>query len=189
MVWLGTWASGAFIIASTAWMQHPVGYTVANGRLNISDWVAVMTNSWILPQYLHTMSGAVVTRAFIMAGLGAYYLLAKRDIDYGRMFVTLGVMVGLIASAFQLYPSGDLEGIQVTQYQPTKLAAMEGLFQTESGAGIVLIGQPDTAKGTIDNPIIVPKALSFLTFRRWTAVVRGLDTFPADQRPDQIEML
>jgi cytochrome bd ubiquinol oxidase subunit I len=189
MVWLGTWASGAFIIASNAWMQHPVGYTVANGRLNISDWVAVMTNSWILPQYLHTMSGAVVTGAFMMAGLGAYYLLAKRDIDYGRMFVTLGVMVGLIASAFQLYPSGDLEGIQVTQYQPTKLAAMEGLFQTESGAGIVLIGQPDAAKGTIDNPIIVPKALSFLTFRRWTAVVRGLDTFPADQRPDQIEML
>lgn len=125
----------------------------------------------------------------MMAGLGAYYLLARRDIDYGRMFVTLGVIVGLIASVFQLYPSGDLEGTQVTKYQPTKLAAMEGLFQTESGAGIVILGQPDVPKGTFDNPIIVPNVLSFLTYRRWTAVVRGLNTFPADQRPDSIEML
>ena len=189
LVWFGTWLSGAFIIASNAWMQHPVGYTMANGRLNISNWWAVMTNSWILPQYLHTMSGAVVTGAFMMTGLGAYYLLARRDIDFGRMFVTLGVIVGLLASLFQLYPSGDMEGLQVTQYQPTKLAAMEGLFQTEAGAGIIILGQPDVPKGTIDNPIIVPNVLSFLTYRRWTAVVRGLNTFPSDQRPDTIEML
>src|SRR5579859_177266 len=189
MVWIGTWASGAFIIASNAWMQHPVGFTAVNGRLNISDWVAVMTNSWILPQYLHTMSAAVVTGAFMMTGLGAYYLLARRDIDYGRMFVTLGVIVGLLSSVFQLYPSGDMEGLQVTTYQPSKLAAMEGLFQTENGAGIVIIGQPNTTTGTIDNPIIVPNALSFLTYRRWTATVRGLNTFPADQRPDAIEMI
>jgi len=189
MVWIGTWASGAFIIASNAWMQHPVGYTAAGGRLNISDWVAVMTNPWSVPQYLHTMSGAVVTAAFMMSGLGAYYLLARRDIEYGRMFVTLGVIAGLIASTFQLYPSGDMEGLQVTRYQPTKLAAMEGLFQTESGAGIIIIGQPDTAKGTIDNPIIVPRALSFLTYRRWGASVRGLNTFPADQHSDSVEMV
>ncbi len=188
LVWLGTWASGAFIIASNAWMQHPVGYTLSNGRLNISNWVAVMTNSWIWPQYMHTMSGAVITGAFMMTGLGAYYLLAKRDIDYGHMFVTLGVITGLLASAFQLYPSGDMEGLQVTTYQPTKLAAMEGLFQTQSGAGIVIIGQPNTTTGTIDNPIIVPDVLSFLTYRRWTAVVKGLDAFPADQRPDTVDM-
>ena len=189
LVWLGTWISGGFIIASNAWMQHPVGYTLANGRLNISDWWAVMTNSWILPQYLHAMSGAVVTGAFMMTGLGAYYLLSRRDIDYGRMFVTLGVIVGLISGIFQLYPSGDMEGVQVTHYQPTKLAAIEGLFQTESGAGIVIIGQPNTTKGTIDNPIVVPNALSFLTYQRWEATVRGLDTFPPNQRPDSIEML
>src|SRR5579863_472359 len=189
LVWLGTWASGAFIIASNAWMQHPVGYTLANGRLNISDWWAVMTNSWILPQYLHAMSGAVVTGAFMMTGLGAYYLLARRDIDYGRMFVTVGIIVGLISSLFQIFPSGDMEGSQVTKYQPTKLAAMEGLFQTEKGAGIVILGQPDVPKGAIDNPIIVPDVLSFLTYRRWTAVLQGLNTFPVNQRPDAVEML
>ena len=189
MVWIGTWASGSFIIASNAWMQHPVGYTFSNGRLNISDWVAVMTNSWILPEYLHAMGGAVVTGAFMMTGLGAFYLLSKRDLDYGRMFVTIGVIVGLIASLLQMYPSGDMEGHQVTDNQPSKLAAMEGLFQTENGAGIVIIGQPDSIHGTIDNPIIIPNVLSVLTYRRWTATVRGLNTFPADQRPDAIEMV
>jgi cytochrome d ubiquinol oxidase subunit I len=189
MVWLGTWASGAFIIASNAWMQHPVGYSMTNGRLNISNWWAVMTNSWILPDYIHAMSGAVVTGAFMMTGLGAYYLLARRDIDFGRMFVTLGVIVGLISSGFQLFPSGDMEGSQVAKYQPTKLAGMEGLFQTQAGAGIVILGQPNVPKGTLDNPIIVPNVLSFLTYRRWTAVVRGLDSFSPNQRPDQIEML
>ncbi len=190
MVLVGTWASGAFIIASNAWMQNPVGYTITSGgRLQLSNYWAVLFNSWIGPQYMHTMSGAVITASFVMAGLGAYYLLVKQHIDYARIFVTLGVIVGLIASIFQLFPSGDLEGQQVTIHQPTKLAAMEGLFQTEKGAGIVIIGQPNTDRGTLDNPIIIPNVLSFLTYRRWTAVVKGLNDFPADQRPDNVALL
>ncbi len=190
MVWLGTWASGAFIIASNAWMQHPVGYTTAaNGRLHLNNYWAVLFNSWFFPQYLHTMSGAVVTGSFVMTGLGAYYLLSNRFTEYARTFVTIGVIVGLIASIIQLYPSGDLEGSQVAINQPVKLAAMEGLFQTESGAGIVILGQPDTSRSQLDNPLIVPNVLSFLTYRRWTATVKGINSFPADQHPDSIELL
>ena len=189
MVWLGTWLSGSFIIISNAWMQHPVGYTLVNGRLHLANYWSVLFNPWIIAQYMHTMSGAVITTSFFMAGLGAFYLLSKQHSDYGRIFVTLGVTVGLIASIIQLYPSGDLEGQQVTNYQPTKLAAMEGLFHTESGAGIVIIGQPDTATGRLDNPIIVPNVLSFLTYRRWTAQVKGLDAFPPSQRPDTVDLL
>ncbi len=186
----GEQASGAFIIASNAWMQHPVGYTMAaNGRLHISDYGAVLFNPWILAQYLHTMSGAVITGSFVMAGLGAYYLLTNKHIDYARLFVTLGVIVGLLASCFQLFPSGDMEGLQITAHQPVKLAAMEGLFETEKGAGIVIIGQPDTATGRLDNPIIIPNGLSFLTYRRWTAEVKGLNAFPRNQWPDAIELL
>lgn len=190
MVWLGTWASAGFIIASNAWMQHPVGYTVtAGGGLHLSNYWAVLFNFWIIPQFLHTISASVVTASFVMAGLGAYYLLSRRNIEYGRLFVTLGVIVGLIASIIQLYPSGDLEGSQVARYQPVKLAAMEGLFHTELGAGIVIIGQPDPVHGTIDNAIIVPNVLSFLTYRRWTAKVIGLDAFPQNRWPDNIELL
>jgi cytochrome d ubiquinol oxidase subunit I len=105
------------------------------------------------------------------------------------VFIRVGVIAGLIASAFQIYPSGDLEGRQVALNQPIKLAAMEGLFQTENGAGIVILGQPNTTKGTLDNPIIVPNVLSLLTYRRWSAQVKGLLAFPADQRPDAVALL
>ena len=190
MVWIGTWASGGFIIASNAWMQHPVGYTTApGGRLHLSNYWAVLFNSWILPQYFHTMSGAVLTGAFGMAGLGAYYLLARQHEDYGRLFVTIGVIAGFIASVIQLWPTGDMEGSQVAANQPTKLAAMEGLFRTQAGAGIVILGQPDPTTGKLDNPLIVPNVLSFLTYRRWTAVVKGLLDFPANTRPDSITLL
>src|SRR6266700_8119080 len=138
---------------------------------------------------MHIMSGAVITGSFVMTGVGAYYLLAKRNSEYGRIFVTLGIIVGLIASIIQLYPSGDMEGRQVTALQPVKLAAMEGLFHTEQGAGIVIIGQPNVDNQTLDNPFIVPRVLSFLTYQHWSAEVKGLDAFPRDQWPDSISML
>ncbi len=190
MVWLGTWASGGFIIASNAWMQHPVGYTtLPNGTLALANYGAVLFNSWIVPQYLHTMSGATLTGAFVVAGLGAYYLLARQHLEYGRLFVTVGVLVGVVASLFQVFPSGDLEGQQVTAQQPVKLAAMEGLFQTQRGADIVILGQPDMARQQLDNPLVVPRVLSFLTYRQWTAEVKGLRAFPRNQWPDSVPLL
>lgn len=190
MVWLGTWASGFFIIASNAWMQHPVGYTLlTGGGLDISNYWEVLFNGWIAPQYFHTMGGAVITGSFVMAGLGAYYLLLRQHQEYARLFVTLGVVVGLVASGLQVFPTGDAEGRQVTALQPTKLAAMEGLFQTQKGASIVILGQPDPATQTIDNAISIPQVLGILTYRRWNADVRGLDAFPRDQWPDAIALL
>jgi cytochrome d ubiquinol oxidase subunit I len=189
MLWVGTWASGGFIIASNAWMQHPVGYTIINGHLEITNYWEVLFNSWIIPQYLHTMSAAVITGSFAMTGVGAYYLLMRRHLDYARIFVTLGIITGFIASAVQIFPSGDLEGRQVAMNQPGKMASMEALFHTEQGAGIVILGQPNPATQTIDNPIIVPNILSFLTYRRWNAKVIGLDQIPADDRPDSIELV
>lgn len=190
MLWLGTWASGGFIIATNAWMQHPVGYaTLPDGRLDIADYWAVLFNPWILPEYLHAMSGAVTTGAFAMAGLGAYYLLAGQQADFGRQFVRLGVVVGVVAAAFQLFPSGDMEGQQVTNLQPIKLAAMEGLFRTEQGAGIVILGQPDMVKLRLDNPLVIPRVLSFLTYRAWSAEVKGLDAFARASWPDSVPLL
>lgn len=190
MVWLGTWASGYFILATNAWMQHPVGYkTVLGGGIDIENYWAILFNSWVFPQYMHNQGGATVTGAFVMAGVGAYYLLARQNVHYGRMFVKVGVVAGVIASIWMLFPSGDLEGRQVTEKQPEKLAAMEGLFKTEQGAGIVILGQPDVAKQTIDNPIIIPKVLSFLTYQAWSAEVKGLDAFPQERWPDNIPLV
>ena len=190
MVFLGTWASGFFIIAANAWLQHPVGYTLREGGgAEIDNYWAILFNSWTGPAYLHTMTGATITGAFTMAALGAFYLLLNKHQEYGRMFLRIGVIVGVIASTFALFISGDLAGSQVARNQPAKLAGMEGLFTTAQGAGITLIGQPDMENRRLDNEITVPRVLSFLTFRRWDAEVVGLDRIPADQQPDNIPLL
>ncbi len=190
LVWVGTWASGFFIIATDAWMQHPVGYAqTPDGTLQITNYWAILLNPWILPQYTHTMSGAAITGAFVMAGLGAYYRLAGEHARTAHLCIRAGSGVGLLPSLLQLWPTGDAEGVQVTEVQPTKLAAMEGLFRTAGPAGIVILGQPNVQAKSIDNAIEVPNALSFLTYRAWTAQVRGLDAFPQDQWPDTIPLL
>jgi len=94
-----------------------------------------------------------------------------------------------LATLAMMFPTGDGQGRMITEFQPVTLAAMEGLFETESGAPIALIGQPDTDSMRLDNPILVPKALSFLTYRRWEAEVKGLKDFPRDQWPDNIPLL
>jgi cytochrome d ubiquinol oxidase subunit I len=124
-----------------------------------------------------------------MAAVGAFYLLTKRDEVYGRTFVRTGVIVGVIAACLQLFPTGDMQGKQIAQNQPPTLAAMEGLFETQQGAPLVILGQPDVQKRRLDNPLQVPKMLSFLTYQRWTANVKGLDSFPQELWPDRIALL
>lgn len=124
-----------------------------------------------------------------MAAVGAFYVLDRRQVEYGRVFLRVGVIAAFIASVFQLFPSGDGHGRMVTDNQPVTLAAMEGEFNTEAGAPVVILGQPNVGERTLDNPLTVPKVLSFLTYRRWQAVVRGLNDFPQDQWPDNISLL
>jgi cytochrome d ubiquinol oxidase subunit I len=190
MVLAGSWLSGYFIIVTDAWMQHPVGFGIGqDGTAHLDSFWALLFNEWAFWQYIHNMGGAVITGSFIMAAAGAFYVLSGRQEEYGRLFLRAGVIFAAVASLFQLWPSGDQHGRLVTEYQPVTLAAMEGLFNSEAGAGIVLIGQPDTDRQKLDNPIHVPYALSFLTYRRWEAVVRGLNDFPRDQWPDNIALL
>lgn len=190
LVFLGSWISGFFIIATNAWMQHPVGYSrSSDGVFSLTGLAALLTNRWLVWQYLHNMSAAVVTGSTAMAALGAFYLLVHQFEEFGRIFVRLGVIAGLVASALMIFPTGDQQGRNVANYQPVTLAAMEGLFGSERGAPLVLIGQPNVEARTLDNPIIVPNMLSFLTHRRWKAEVQGLLDFPEDQWPDNIPLL
>ena len=190
MVFLGTWASAYFILATSAWTQNPVGYkTLPDGGIDIESYRAVLLNPWLFAQFLHNQGGTVVTTAFVMAGLGAYYLLAHQHEAYGRMFVRVGLITAVIASLWMLFPSGHLSSTQVAEKQPVALAAMEGEFETEKAAGIVLIGQPDVENRRIDNPIVVPAALSYLIYQNWNAEVAGLEAFSEEDWPDNIPLL
>ena len=190
MVFLGSWLSGYFIIATDAWMQHPVGYTLGpKGEILLNSFWALLFNPWVGWQYLHNMIGAVITGCFVMAAVGAFYLLSGEHEDYGRTFVRVGVLVGVVATVLMIFPTGDGQGKNLARHQPVTLAAMEGLFRTAEGASMVLIGQPDMERMRLDNPVEIPRMLSFLTYNRWKAEVKGLDAFPRDQWPDNIPLL
>ncbi|MEO8028322.1 MAG: cytochrome ubiquinol oxidase subunit I, partial [Bryobacteraceae bacterium] len=149
----------------------------------------LLLNPWVGWQYLHNMIGAVCTGAFVMTSIGAYYLLNGIHTQYGRTFVRTGVIAGFTASVLMLFPTGDGQGQNIARYQPVTLAAMEGLFETSNGAPMAILGQPDTNRLRLDNPLVIPKVLSFLTYKRWDAEVKGLDTYPRDQWPDSIPLL
>ncbi len=190
LVFLGSWLSGFFIIVTDAWMQHPTGYSIGpKGDVILEGFWAFILNPWGLWQYLHNMIAAVVTGSFVMASIGAFYLLSNKYPEYGRTFVRTGVIAGTIALVLLIFPTGDQQGKMVLAHQPITLAAMEGLFDTTQGAPLAILGQPDMEMMQLDNPLLIPKALSFLTYQRWGAEVKGLRDFPRDAWPDNIPLL
>lgn len=190
MVFLGSWTSGFFIIVTDAWMQHPVAYRVLqSGAMEVTSFWKLLLNPWALLQYAHNESGAVITGAFVMSAVGAFYLLAKRHEEFGRIFLQVGVVMGAIFCALQIFPTGDMHAKYMARHQPVTTAAMEGLFQSQAGAPIVLMGQPNVKDQKIDNPLAVNKVLSFLIYGTPSAVVQGLDAYPQDQWPTNIELV
>lgn len=184
LVAAGALTSGFFITATNAWMQHPVGYAVGpDGTVHLDDFWALLGNPFAWWQYAHVVSGAVLTAAIVMASAGAYYLLAGRHAAFGRLSVALGVLVGAVFALTQLFPTGDLDSRNVLTYQPLKLATMEGLFRTQPGAPLAIIGMPDTTRGRLLDPVVVPDLLSFLTYGDFHATVRGLGDYPRDLWP------
>jgi len=190
MVFLGSWLSGFFIIATDAWMQHPVAYSrLPDGSYQVSSFSGLLFTPWALLQYAHNMSGAVITGAFVMSAVGAFYLLNRRFEEFGGIFLRVGVTAGFICSVLQVFPTGDLHGRYLAKHQPITTAAMEGLFRTEKGAPMVLMGQPDVERQRIDNPLVVNKVLSFLIYGTTEAQVKGLNEFPREDWPTNIPLL
>ena len=189
-LFVGSWVSGYFIICTNSFMQHPVGHAVgADGRLHLVDFFAFLFNPWAVAAYLHTMLGAVVTGSFVVTAVGAFYVLSGRHRDAAGRFLRLGVTTGFLASLLVAFPTGDHQAKLVAKHQPAALAAMEGRFESGPMAEITVIGQPDVAAKKVDNPIAVPGILSFLAHGHFQAEVHGLDEFPQEDWPDNIELL
>ena len=190
MLFLGSWLSAYFILATNAWMQHPVAYQVGtNGRLFVNNLSELLMNPWLFWQFTHNMTAAVVTGSFVMAAVGSFYLLSGQHLVYAKTFLRTGVVAGAVASALIIFPTGHGNARQVFEYQPIKGAAFEGLFKTERGAGLLLVGQPNIETMTIDNPLIIPDALSILVYDELYAEVKGLDAFPRESWPDNLPLL
>jgi cytochrome d ubiquinol oxidase subunit I len=187
---VGSWTSGYFIIVTNAFMQHPVGYQVeANGSLGLTSLNAYLLNPWAWIQFAHNQMAAVVTGSFVVAALGAFYALRGLYPTQARLYLRAGTFTGLIASILVAFPTGDQQAKMVGRHQPVTLAAMEGRFVGGAKAGVAIIGQPNVAARRLDNPIEVPGGLSFLAYGHFGSFVHGLEDYPQDIWPDNIELL
>jgi cytochrome bd ubiquinol oxidase subunit I len=187
---VGSWLSGYFILTTNAFMQHPVGHaTAANGTLVIDNVWTFLFNDWSLIQFVHNQMAAVVTGAFVVTAVGAYYALGGESLPQARMYLRHGTAAGLIASVLVAFPTGDAQAKLVAKYQEPALAAMEGRFDSGPMADITLIGQPNVPQRRLENPIKIPGMLSFLAYGTFHSNVRGLAAFPEDVWPTNIELL
>lgn len=182
MVAIGTWISSFFILAANAWMQHPVGYTVNpdSGRAELTDFVAVLTNSTLMVTFPHTITAAFVTAGALMIGVSAWHLARRQHVEVFRPTLKLAMWVTVIAAA-GVAISGDRMGKVMTDQQPMKMAAAEALYETTKSAGfsIFTIGSLDGSEEIFS--IRIPYLLSFLADDSFTAEVEGINNVQADE--------
>jgi cytochrome d ubiquinol oxidase subunit I len=174
-------AGSLMVISVNAWMNHPGGFTVRNGKVvDVHPLSALFGNSYLWHEVIHMYIAGYIVSGFIVAGCYAFARLRGRWGRYERAALAIPLTVAALAAPVQVLV-GDWAAREVAATQPTKLAALEGLYQTTRGAPEHLLGWYD-GRG-VEYGIEIPHLLSFLSFHRWNATVEGLAAVPPDQRP------
>jgi Cytochrome bd-type quinol oxidase, subunit 1 len=184
LVALASNLSAVWILIANGFMQNPLGFEIRNGRVELADFIAVITNPWAWNEFIHVVTGAFCVAAFFIAGISAWHLLRKQNEEFFAKSMRLAVAVGLIAS-IAVATQGHLHGNLVAKLQPAKLAAMESHWETMKNAPMYLLQIPDEKnEGNLVQAMPVPGLLSFLAFNDPDAEVKGLKDFaPADRPP------
>jgi len=183
LVAIGSNMSAVWILIANAWMQNPVGFTIRDGRAELVDFAQVVFQKFAIVKFIHTVSAAYVLAAFFVMGVSAYHLLKKRHVNLFTRSFRIGLGFGLVFSLL-VFILGDLNGVVVAEKQPTKLAAMESHWETQTRAPIYMIAVPDpeNERNAVEFGKL-PGLLSFLIAHDVNAEVRGLKDFPKDERP------
>ena len=185
MVCLGAHFSAVWIIVANSWMQTPAGYHIVThdgvARAEITDFWQLVFNPSSMERLFHTVCGAWQTGAFLVVSVSAWYLLKRRNMEFARASLKVGLSVALVASLLQAV-SGHVSAQGVAKNQPAKLAAFEGLYQTTSNAPLTLLGWVDEKNEKVFG-LQAPEMLSFLAHNDFHATVTGLDEFKPEDRP------
>ena len=171
--------SALWILIANSFMQEPVGYTLRNGRAEMTSFLAVVTNPHVLYQFPHTFLSGLVTSAFFVMGVSAYHLIRKNYPDVFRRSFHLAVIVGLI-STLGVAGVGHLQGMHLVQTQPMKMAATEAHWNTENPAGLDLYASVDEQDQKNTFEIKIPGMLSFLSYGSFTGEVKGIRELQAE---------
>ena len=187
MVCLGAHFSAIWIIVANSWMQTPAGFHIVgdgmNARAEIIDFWAMVFNPSSVDRFVHSIIGAWLAGAFLVISVAAYYLLKKKHIGFAKSSLKIGLVVALSACVLQLI-SGDHSAQGVAVNQPSKLAAMEGVFRTQKEAPLAIWGVVNTKEQRLDYNISIPKLLSYLSFGDTSAEIKGLDQVPHKDWPN-----
>ncbi len=183
MVAVGATLSAFWIIVANSWMQTPAGFAMANGRAELTSFFDAVFNPSTIQRYTHTVTAALVSGAFFMAGIGAYLLRKNPNDGLARKALQISIPFGLAFSILVAFPTGHEHARQVARTQPVKFAAIEGLYSTKTGAPLVMFALPFTKPPQLKAKIEVPGLLSWMAFGDVNAPVRGISEFPEDQRP------
>ena len=174
--------SGIFVVIANAWMNTPTGFRVVDGKPVDIDPVAAMMNPAAFAQTLHMTLAAYAATGFVVAGIHAFMLRRDPRNQFHRSALAIALTVGGVAAILQPL-SGDILAKMVAQNLPVKLAALEGQFETEKGAPLRIGGIPDESAGVTRYAIQIPYGLSILAYDDPNATVKGLNDFPANERP------
>jgi len=184
LVWCGSLLSGLWIIIANSWMQTPAGYAIvgdgATRKAVLTNFFAAALNPSTLPRYAHTINAVLITGGMMCAAIGAYHLLKGVHMEFGRRSVSYGLIIALIGSV-AMGLTGHFQAVQVVEYQPTKIAAMEGHWET-GPIPIGIVGWVDIENG-VTRGIEIPGVTSFLASGSFNTPYPGLNDFPADELP------
>ena len=183
MVAVGTLISAFWILAANSWMHTPAGYGVNDkGQFIALDWWKVIFNPSFPYRLVHMVMAAYLTTAFVVGAVGAWHLLRNRANAHARVMFSMAMWMAAIVAPLQIV-AGDLHGLNTLQHQPAKVAAMEGHFETQKGAPLILFGLPDMSAGVTRYALEIPKLGSFILTHDFNGEVKGLKAFPREDWP------
>jgi cytochrome d ubiquinol oxidase subunit I len=182
MVAVGSTLSAFWIVVANSWQQTPAGFQIANGRAELVDFWAAVFNPSTVERFLHTVDGALVAGAFFILGLSAWFLLRGQHLEFARRSLSMALVAGFLTSALQV-PLGHFHAVQVAETQPAKLAAFEGLWETQTNAPLLIVGIPNRERKRTDFALALPGLLSIGVGGTTDTEVAGLKDFPEDEWP------
>nr|WP_264622181.1 cytochrome ubiquinol oxidase subunit I [Psychrobacter arcticus] len=186
IVAIGTLISGFWILAANSFMQTPQGFMVgADGLLYPTNWLEIIFNPSFPYRYAHMMTAAFLTTAFVIGGIGAYYLQSKKHVEHrkhGRVMLGMAMVMAIFVAPVQVL-IGDMHGLNTLEHQPVKVAAMEGLWENERGAPLVLFGIPDQKAEKNHYEVKIPYVSGLILTHSFDKEVKGLKNWAPEDRP------
>lgn len=182
MVALGTLLSAFWIISANSWMHTPSGYELVDGVFHVTSWWQAIFNPSFPLRLVHMVLAAYITTCFVIGGVSAAYLLRGRHVQGATLMLKLAVAFAAIAVPLQIVV-GDLHGLAVHKYQPVKLAAIEGHWETKRGVPLLLFAWPDEAAERNEYEVVIPKLGSLIITHDLNGEIAGLKEVPRSERP------